>query len=181
MEDTQDQAGSGVSAESAGENSAAKADQEQKKAFDELKASYDALNDRLLRLAAEFDNYQKRSARDTENRVKFANERFSVEILEIADNIGRALDADDAHLRQGLESIGQILGRVLAKHGISPIESLGKKFNPAEHEAVAYVPADADEGTIIDEIARGYRMHEKIIRHAKVAVSQGKPVRNNGE
>ncbi|MEN6610963.1 MAG: nucleotide exchange factor GrpE [Methanoregulaceae archaeon] len=152
----------------------ATADQDLKKAFDDLKQANDALNERFLRLAADFDNYKKRIARDEENRVRFANERIILDVLEVADNIGRALKADDAHLREGLENIEKIFERILEKQDVTPIGSLGVEFDPAEHEAIAHVPSDSGEGIVIDEVARGYRMHGKIIRHAKVAVSKGK-------
>lgn len=152
----------------------AMADQDARKAFDELKQSNDALNDRFLRLAADFDNYKKRIARDEENQVKFANERILLDILEVFDNIERALKADDAHLREGLESIEQLFRKILEKQGVTPLNAQGEKFDPTEHEAIALVPSDTEEGTVIDEVTRGYRMHGKIIRHAKVAVSKGK-------
>ena len=69
--------------------------------------------------------------------------------------------------------IQQLLAAQLQRHGITPIDSLKKPFNPAEHEAIAHVPSDETEGTVIDEVSRGYRMHEKVIRYAKVAVSKG--------
>jgi molecular chaperone GrpE len=61
----------------------------------------------------------------------------------------------------------------LQRHGIIPIEALKKPFNPDEHEAIAHVPSPEAEGTVIDEVSRGYRMHDKVIRYAKVAVSKG--------
>jgi molecular chaperone GrpE len=101
------------------------------------------------------------------------NERFAIDLLEVVDNFDRALMSDDSHLREGLEQIRQLLNAQLQRHGITPIESLNKPFNPVEHEAIAHVPSGEPEGTVIDEIARGYRMNEKVIRHAKVAVSKG--------
>jgi molecular chaperone GrpE len=146
---------------------------EQKKAFNELKASYDELNERFLRLAADFENYKKRVARDEENRIKFANERFAVEVLAVVDNLDRALKADNAHLRAGTETIGQLFRKILERQGITPLESLGRKFDPAEHEALVLVRSEQEDGVVIEEIVRGYRMHNKVIRHAKVAVSKG--------
>jgi molecular chaperone GrpE len=75
--------------------------------------------------------------------------------------------------------IQQLLAAQLERHGITPMEALKKPFNPAEHEAIAHIPSQDPEGTVIDEVSRGYRMHEKVIRHAKVAVSKGK--QNNQE
>jgi molecular chaperone GrpE len=142
---------------------------EQKKRFEEL-------NDRYLRLAADFDNYRKRTARDHEAMVQHANERFAVDVLEVADNIERALKSDEGHLRTGVEQIQQLLCGILARHGITPIDALKKSFDPGEHEAVAHIPSDDAEGTVVDVVSPGYRMHKKVIRYAKVAVSKGKNI-----
>ncbi len=142
--------------------------------LDEQRKAVAELNDRYLRLAADFDNFKKRTARDREMITNLANERFAVDIIEVLDNLERAIKADDAHLREGIVQIQQLLLSQLQRHGILPVESLKKPFNPAEHEAIAHVPSDDEEGIVIDEVARGYRMHDKIIRHAKVAVSKGK-------
>lgn len=139
----------------------------------ELKKAYDDLNDRYLRLAADFENFQRRTARERESVAATANERFARDLLEVVDNLDRALQSDDAHLREGLQQIRSLFGAQLERHGIVPIDSLKKPFNPAEHEAIAHVPSGEPEGTVIDEIARGYRMHERVIRYAKVAVSKG--------
>jgi len=140
----------------------------------ELKKQFGDLNDRYLRLAADFDNYRKRTARDHEALVQTANERFAVDILEISDNLDRALKSDDTHLREGLEQIRQLLKGTLTRQGITPIDALKKSFNPAEHEAIAHVHSEDPEGIVIDVVSPGYRMHKKVIRYAKVAVSKGK-------
>ena len=139
----------------------------------EQKKQYVDLNDRYLRLAADFDNYRKRVARDQESLVHHANERFAVDVLEIADNLERALKADNEHLRTGVDHIRQLLDGILARHGISPIEAMKRSFDPCEHEAIAHVPSDEKEGTEVDVVSPGYRMHKKVIRYAKVAVSNG--------
>lgn len=138
----------------------------QKKAFSEL-------NDRYLRLAADFENFKKRTARDRETITNLANERFAIDIIEVLDNFERAIKTDDAHLREGIVQIQHLLASQLERHGITTLESLKKPFNPAEHEAIAHVPSEEKEGIVVDEVARGYRMHDKVIRHAKVAVSKG--------
>jgi molecular chaperone GrpE len=148
--------------------------------IDDLRKQYDELNDRFLRLAADFDNFRKRTSREHETITNFANERFALDMLEVVDNLERALRSEDTHLREGLVQIRDLCSSILQRHGISPIGALAQQFDPAEHEAIAYLPSEQDEGTVIDEIAQGYRMHEKVIRHAKVAVSKGKD-RNNSE
>jgi molecular chaperone GrpE len=140
---------------------------------DEPKKEYNELSDRYLRLAADFDNFRKRSARERETILQFANERFAVDLLEVMDNLDRAARADDASLREGLARIRELCSAVLERHGITPIDVMTKKFDPAEHEAIAHIPSDCEEGVVIDEVARGYRMHDRVIRFAKVAVSKG--------
>ncbi len=140
----------------------------------ELQAAYEELNDRFLRLAADFDNFKKRSAKDLAFRVGSALEEFTGEMLEVYDNLERAERADGEGLREGLLQIRKLFGAVLERRGITPIDCLNRRFDPVYHDAVAYVPSDEEEGTIIDEITRGYCMNEKVIRCAKVAVSRGK-------
>jgi len=139
---------------------------------DEQKRAFAELNDRFLRLAADFDNFRRRTEKERESVVALANERFAIDLLEVVDNFDRALKSDDSHLREGLEQIRQLLSAQLQRHGITPIDSLKKPFNPAEHEAIAHVPSGEPEGMVIDEVVCGYRMNEKVIRHAKVAVSK---------
>jgi molecular chaperone GrpE len=141
--------------------------------LDEKKKAFADLNGQFLRLAADFENFRRRTARERESITALANERFAVDLLEVVDNLERALKSDDAHLREGIVQIQQLLASQLERHGVIPIESLKKQFSPAEHEAIAHVPSDETAGTVIDEVARGYRMHDKVIRHAKVAVSKG--------
>ncbi|MBN2733638.1 MAG: nucleotide exchange factor GrpE [Methanomicrobiaceae archaeon] len=141
---------------------------------DELLAEIAALNEKYLRLAADFDNFRKRSAKDSAERAERAVENLALEILEVVDNIERALNSDESSLREGVEQIHKILIKILTHHSISPIESLKEQFDPNLHEAIAYVPSDNEEGTVIDEVSRGYLMKDKIIRCAKVAVSKGK-------
>jgi molecular chaperone GrpE len=139
----------------------------------ELKKECAELNDRFLRLVADFENFRRRTAKERESAAALATERFALDILEVVDNFDRALRADDAHLREGVGQIRQLLAAQLQRHGITPMESLKKPFDPAEHDAVAHIPSDEAEGTVIDEVSRGYRLHDKVIRHAKVAVSKG--------
>jgi molecular chaperone GrpE len=143
-------------------------------AIEELQKAYADLNDRFLRLAADFENYQKRMAREIDTRTTFAIERFAVDLLDVADNFERAARADDESLREGMDQIRKLFATILERYSIRPIESCSRPFNPVEHEAIAYIPSDADEGTVIDEVVRGYCMQDKVIRCAKVVVSRGK-------
>ncbi len=140
---------------------------------DEQKMAFTELNDRFLRLAADFENFKRRTSKERESLVALANERFAIDLLEVVDNFERALKSDDSHLREGLEQIRQLFNAKLQCHGIMPIDSLNRPFNPVEHEAIAHLPSGEPEGTIIDVVAKGYKMNEKVIRYAKVAVSKG--------
>jgi molecular chaperone GrpE len=140
----------------------------------ELQREYQELNERFLRLAADFDNYRKRTERDLEIRVRFAIQEFATELIEVVDNFERALKEEDAGTREGLVQIHKLFRSILERHGIRPLESVGKPFNPAEHDAVAAIPSDQDEGIVVEEFCQGYTMHDRVIRCAKVAVSKGK-------
>ncbi|MCK8519828.1 nucleotide exchange factor GrpE [Methanoculleus sp. 7T] len=143
-------------------------------ALEELQKAYDDLNSRYLRLAADFDNYRKRMAREIDARTTFAIEDFAVELLEVVDNFERAEKVDGAGLKEGMEQIRKLFMAILDRHGIKPIECRDLPFDPERQEAIAYVPSAAEEGTVIDEVIRGYCMQDKVIRCAKVVVSKGK-------
>jgi len=143
-------------------------------ALEEMQRAYNDLNSRYLRLAADFENYRKRMAREIEARTTFAIEDFAVELLEVMDNFERAEKADGAGLREGMEQVKKLLMAILDRHGIRPMECRGLPFDPEQQEAIAYVPSDAEEGIVIDEVVRGYCMQDKVIRCAKVVVSKGK-------
>jgi molecular chaperone GrpE len=140
----------------------------------DLQRDYNELNERFLRLAADFENFRRRSARDMDAQVRFAIEGFAVELLEVADNFERALRSEDGKAREGLEQIQKLFRTVLERHGIHPVESVGMKFDPARHEAVVSLPSACEEGTVVEEFTCGYRMHDRVIRCAKVAVAKGK-------
>ena len=138
------------------------------------KKQYDELKDRFLRLAADFDNYKKRTDKDMAQRVRYAVESFSLDMFEVMDNFERALKVENLNLQEGLEQIHKLFCSVLERHGVRSFESVGKSFNPSEHDAIAYVPSNSENGIVIDEVCKGYLMNDKVIRCAKVAVSKGK-------
>jgi len=138
------------------------------------------LEDRLLRLAAEFDNYKKRTAREFEQLVKTANENLILHLVDVLDNFERALDSaksakDFDAFHQGVELIYQHLHELLAKEGLKPIEAMGQPFDPHQHEAVLQVedPHHSQE-TVVNEIQRGYMLGDKLLRPARVVVSKAK-------
>lgn len=131
------------------------------------------------RLMADFDNYRKRMARDREDLVKSAAKDVVQDILATVDNLARALDgakdkAEDPFV-QGVKLVYDGLLKALEKHGATPIDSVGEPFNADYHEAVAQLPSqDVEEGVITNEVLRGWLLHGKLLRAAKVVVSAGK-------
>lgn len=149
-------------------------DKELKKAQQELKAK----EDRLLRLAAEFENYKKRTRREWELLQTQANADLIREIIGGIDNFDRAFahyGEEDAHLREGLRLIHNGLMDILRKAGLTEIDALKQRFDPSFHEAVGEVEsADVEEGHVAQVVQRGYRLHDTVLRPARVLVSRKK-------
>jgi molecular chaperone GrpE len=146
--------------------------QDERSPLEILQSEYDDLHDRYLRLAADFENFRKRSARDMEFRTNSAIERFAKDMLEVADSVDRALIAEGSN-HEGMNQIKKLFENVLERQGIQPYDSSGQLFDPARHEAIAYVPSTNEEGIVCDEVCRGYYLNSKVIRPAKVTVSRG--------
>ena len=142
-----------------------------------LQAERDDLFDRLQRLAAEFDNYRKRSARDAASLTVRANERLVKELLPILDDLGRALEAaedhEDAKLEEGVRLVHRALSELLAKEGLAEIGTEGK-FDPHVHEALLSQPSDEEEGSVIEVVQKGYKLGDKVLRPARVVVAAQK-------
>ncbi|UCD63363.1 MAG: nucleotide exchange factor GrpE [Candidatus Zixiibacteriota bacterium] len=138
------------------------------------------LEDKLLRTAAEFENFRKRTARQHEMTVRAANDGLIVELLEVVDNFERALNHTENNtefeaFHQGTELILSQMMNLLKKYDVTPIESVGQPFDPNLHEAVMQVESDQyGEGIVAMEMVKGYRQGERVLRHAKVGVSSGK-------
>ena len=144
----------------------------------ELKDLQDKLaeaNDRYLRLAAEFDNYRRRSAKERMDLISLANENLVKDMLPIVDDFERAIaamkDSDDAaSAKEGVELIYNKVAAFLKKNGVKEIEAVGKDFDTDFHEAVAQFPVQEEDkkNKVIDVTQKGYTMGEKVIRYAKV-------------
>lgn len=137
---------------------------------------YDELNDRYLRLYADFENYRKRMQRDREDLVKYANESILHDLLPAIDNLELALrhtsGEQNSGLVQGVEATLKELQRTLERFGLSRIEATGKLFDPAVHHAMSQVErADLDDRMIAEEFRAGYRYRDKVLRPALVSVS----------
>ena len=132
------------------------------------------LEDRLLRMAADFDNYKKRAARDREEYVTLANERLVKELLPILDDLERALTAavehEEAALEEGVALVHRSLASLLERQGLKQIETAGK-FDPHVHEALLSQPSEAEEGSVIDVVQKGYTLGDRVVRPARVVIA----------
>jgi molecular chaperone GrpE len=137
-----------------------------------------ALEDRLLRLAADFENYKKRVARERDEYVTHANERLVKELLPILDDLERALTAaaehEEAALEEGVALVYRSLASLLERQGLKPISTTGK-FDPHVHEALLSQPSEADEGSVIDVVQKGYTLGDRVVRPARVVIAAPQP------
>jgi len=140
-----------------------------------LEKERDERLDDLKRVAAEFDNYRKRVARDQQNLAVRAHERLVKELLPVLDDLERALEAaaehHEAKLEDGVRLVQRELQEALSKEGLEEIETNGH-FDPHVHEALLSQPSDQDEGAILEVLQKGYRLGDRVLRPARVVVSQ---------
>jgi molecular chaperone GrpE len=145
-------------------------------------AERDEAIDRWKRAAADFDNFRKRAQREREEYVTLANERLVKELLPVLDDLERALVAasehEEAALEDGVRLVHQSLASLLARQGLTEIETAGA-FDPHVHEALLSQPSDAEEGSVIDVVQKGYRLGDRVVRPARVVVA-GAQQRSDG-
>ncbi len=149
------------------------------RSLDEAEARITDLQDKYLRLSAEFDNYRKRTIKEKSEIIKTAAEKTITAILPVLDDMERALlnmqKSDDAQaLREGMKLINAKFLKILSQEGLNKIETEGADFNTDFHEAIAMIPAPSEDqkGKVLDCVQTGYKLNDKVIRHAKVAVAQ---------
>jgi molecular chaperone GrpE len=147
-------------------------------------AERDEYVDHLKRVAAEFENYRKRTARDQADFAARANERLVKELLPVLDDLGRALEAAEQHeeakLEEGVRLVHRQLAELLRKEGLAEIETDGR-FDPHVHEALLTQPSEAPEGSVIDVVQKGYRLGERVLRPARVVVAAAPPEVSSGD
>ncbi len=147
------------------------------KQLDAADALADSYKDQLLRLAAEFENFKKRVELDKTEFVKYSNERMMKDLIPVLDDFERALangnkNPDQESFQRGVELIYQKLYKLLQDKGLKPIESMGKEFDVAYHDVLMQIPRqDVKPDIIVEEVERGYTLHGKVIKHAKVIVA----------
>ena len=137
--------------------------------------------DRLLRTSAEFDNYKKRSSREMEEFRKFANQALIKELLSVVDNLELAMNSTNDHkaidkdLLQGLEMTHKEILKVFERFNVKPIDAKGQPFDPTFHEAVMQEETnDSPKNTVINELQRGYMIHDRLLRPSMVVVAKPK-------
>jgi molecular chaperone GrpE len=137
------------------------------------------LKDKYLRLAAEFENYKRRTAKERADLFKTANQELMVALLPVLDDFDRARQhtqgtQDVAALQNALDITYGKLNKTLEQKGLAPMNAKGGAFDAELHEAITQIPAPSDDlrGKIVDEIEKGYYLGDKVIRHAKVVLGQ---------
>ncbi|MDR0544088.1 MAG: nucleotide exchange factor GrpE [Odoribacteraceae bacterium] len=149
------------------------------KQLEEMAAKLAEMNDKYLRLSAEFDNYRKRTLKERMELLRTAGEQVLVGILPVVDNLERAMASmekasDVTALKEGVDLIYSNFKEFLTRNGVKEIETRDTDFNTDLHEALTVIPAPtpAQKGKVIDTIERGYMLNEKVIRFAKVIVGE---------
>ena len=154
-------------------------EEEEKDPLEKAQDEIAELKDKYLRSVAEFDNYRKRTLKERAELILNGGEKVLSAILPVVDDMERAIEngakTDDPQvIREGMELIFHKLIKVLEAQGVSTIETENADFDTDVHEAVAMVPGMGDDkkGKVIDCLQKGYKLNDKVIRHAKVAVGQ---------
>jgi molecular chaperone GrpE len=144
----------------------------------ELEKEKEEINDRLLRVAADLENFRRRTEREKEEIKKFGIDRVISELLPAVDNMERALQhaddrGDESSLVEGIEMVHRQILAALKKHGVEGFSSHGESFDPTRHEAIQQVETtDHPTGTVIDEYQKGYFLHDRLLRPALVSVAK---------
>ena len=144
-----------------------------------LQADLDRFRDLALRSQADFENYKKRSAREKEQAIKYANSSLLERLVGIIDNFELGLAAAkeqgaDSPIYSGMVLVQKQLNDLLAENGLQAVEAEGKKFDPNQHEAIGHESSDQfPEDVVLRQVRRGYRFKDRLLRPAKVVVSSG--------
>lgn len=146
---------------------------------EELQDKVNEINDKYLRLYSEFDNYRKRTIKERIELSKTASEEVIIDLLPVLDDFQRAItsneESEDCNaIKDGINLIYTKFKGTLEKKGLKPIESKGNEFDTDFHEAITQIPAPTEDlkGKVVDEVEKGYQLHDKVIRFSKVVIGQ---------
>ena len=132
----------------------------------------------LKRLQADFENYVKRVDKEKQDVTKYATAKVLTKFLNVIDDLDRTLQVlektENKEIKTGIQMVHKQFHKILEEEGIKPMQSIGKKVDPYQHEIIDMVEHESPEGIIIEEAQKGYHLHDKILRTAKVRVSKGK-------
>jgi molecular chaperone GrpE len=150
-----------------------------------LSAERDEIKDRMLRIAAEFENYKKRARKEQTDAVGQAREALLRDMLEVVDNLERATaqtgPLDGASVLKGVNLVLRLFQQKLERHEVKPFEAAGQPFDPRVHEAISKIEsAKVPAGSVAAELQKGYRIGERLLRPAMVSVSTGAPGKSEG-
>lgn len=152
--------------------------------LERLTTELSQVKDQLLRKVAEFENFKRRTREEKDMLMKYGAEGVLRDLLPVLDDFDRSIAAAREHndleaLKSGIEIIQGKLLRVLENRGLRPIDAMGKPFDVDFHDALLQMPsAEAAPGTILDVVEKGYMLHDRVIRHAKVTVASDTPAQN---
>ncbi|MCA9521329.1 MAG: nucleotide exchange factor GrpE [Myxococcales bacterium] len=147
----------------------------------ELRSELENTKNRMLRVAADFENFKRRAERERADAIKFANEDFLKKLIPVMDNLDRAMTHAEGQqeieaLREGVEMVFRELNKVLESFGMTSFSALNERFDPTFHEAVLYSEsADVAKGHVMTEYQKGYFLRDRLLRPALVVVSKGPP------
>jgi len=142
----------------------------------QAQAEVGELNDKLLRMQAEMENLRKRTRREVADAHKFGVEKFATSLLDVVDNLERALEVEEGNeeaVREGIQLTLNSWHDMMKRFEVARIDAVGSDFDPHRHEALTQMPSDEPEGTVIAQHVAGYTLHGRLIRAAKVLVSSG--------
>ena len=163
----------------AGENEATAASETSgadQQALADAQAEIAELKDKLLRAHAEMENLRRRTQREVEDARKFGIEKFASSLLDVVDNLERALGAEagsEQALRDGVQMTLDSWHSLMARFEMERIDAVGEQFDPHRHEALSQMPSDQPEGTVVAQHVAGYTLHGRLLRPARVLVSSG--------
>jgi molecular chaperone GrpE len=142
-----------------------------------LRAELGEMKDKYLRLYSEFDNFRRRTAKEKTDLFKTANQELMAALLPVLDDLERARRAmeeaeDTEAVKEGVELVFHKIANTVQQKGLKPMESIGQPFDPDLHEAITQIPApdESMKGKVVDEVEKGYFLHDKVIRFAKVVI-----------
>jgi len=155
------------------------AEQSEESLLTQLQSDIERFRDHALRTQADFDNFRKRASREKEDAIKFANASFLERLIPILDNFELGLNAArssaaDSPILAGMDMVAKQLSDFLASSGVEPVNAVGQPFDPNLHEAVAQeASATVPEGVVIQQLRKGFKLRDRLLRPATVVVSKG--------